>query len=171
MKWLLTTNKGCISGTGKMLDIRSFLLLGFPKGQAFGTRLCLQSVMYYTLYALSALLRKWAFHRERQGHLQQPESGAVFVTDEAANAGVIASTDRACVKSPVLRHPAHIGAICPEVPCLWSWVPEVEQQLMNSKWKCGKPLSGFPALITHQQNQAWLSTAGAFMRPFILSVD
>ena len=44
VKWLLTTNKGCISGTGKMLDIRSFLLLGFPKGQAFGTRLCLQSV-------------------------------------------------------------------------------------------------------------------------------
>ena len=121
-----------------------FFVVGVSKGASLWHTTLLAKCN--VLYALSALLRKWAFHRERQGDLQQPESGAVFVAGEAANAGPIASADRACVKSPVLRHPAHIGAICPEVPCLWSWVPEVEQQLMNSKWKCGKPLSGFPRL-------------------------
>ena len=41
--------------------------------------------------------------------------------------------------------------------------------LSKSKW-AGKPFWGFPALITHQQRRARLSTA-ALEAPFILTVD
>ena len=46
---LLTTNKGWVSSTGKVRDIQPVLLFGVSKGYPFGTRLCLQSVVCYTL--------------------------------------------------------------------------------------------------------------------------
>ena len=46
---LLTTNKGWISSTGEVRDIQPALLFGVSKGAPFGTRLCLQSVVCYTL--------------------------------------------------------------------------------------------------------------------------
>ena len=46
---LLTTNKGWVSSTGKVRDIQPVLLSGVSKGAPFGTRLCLQSVVCYTL--------------------------------------------------------------------------------------------------------------------------
>ena len=46
---LLTTNKGWVSRTGKVRDIQPVLLSGVSKGYPFGTRLCLQSVVCYTL--------------------------------------------------------------------------------------------------------------------------
>ena len=46
---LLTTNKGWVSSTGKVRDIQPVLLSGVSKGYPFGTRLCLQSVVCYTL--------------------------------------------------------------------------------------------------------------------------
>ena len=46
---LLTTNKGWISSTGEVRDIQPVLLFGVSKGAPFGTRLCLQSVVCYTL--------------------------------------------------------------------------------------------------------------------------
>ena len=46
---LLTTNKGWVSSTEKVRDIQPVLLSGVSKGYPFGTRLCLQSVVCYTL--------------------------------------------------------------------------------------------------------------------------
>ena len=47
---LLTTNKGWVSSTGKVAGYSAcFVVRGFQRGLPLGTRLCLQSVVCYTL--------------------------------------------------------------------------------------------------------------------------
>ena len=97
---LLTTNKGWISSTGEVRDIRPVLLFGVSKGYPFGTRLCVAKCS--VLYALSALPWKYRCRRGGQGHLKRQENRTVIAWRGAASAGLVSSADRAYMNAPSL---------------------------------------------------------------------
>ena len=78
-------------------------LWGFPKGAKppFGTRLCLQSVVCYTLCRRCRF--KCRCRRGWQRHLKRQENRAVIAWREAASAGLVSSADRAYMKAPIPR--------------------------------------------------------------------
>ena len=107
-------------------------LVGVSKGgkAPFGTRLCLQSVVCYTL------CRRWcenAVAGVGQGHLKQQENRAVFGAGQAANTGLVSAADRAYMNAPVHRPPSEVWDNLSRCCRLWSRWPEAGAAVLFSK--------------------------------------